>query len=359
MAKTFKDFIIECENFEYSQEYYDLMKECSELSLMEKYIENQLYLMDNPITESVSLDNGYLMESANESELEIITEKALEKAKGIGNKIWSGLKRMLNSVVSFFKKYVLKLDDIDEKAKKVKKEIPNIMINKNLANYLVDSLKSKSDENKNFGLASKTQEIKCKWEEDVSAELSGKVKHLLYMALSDSTILVDASVLYSNRKYSPIPLDAIVSVCKSLIKKQGKYDVVGAKSTLEAAVRESKSKGLHINASAAKVKKAISALEDLYQNLEAKAQDNAIKYAGGSDDPNKADMEVVASLNQVYSLLTGCVGATISAYSSFLKFKIDAVNTLYKYVTQNKSSRKEEKKNNKNIRQNADKLDDN
>ena len=38
---TFKDFIYKCENYEYSNEYYDIMKESAEISLMENYIANQ------------------------------------------------------------------------------------------------------------------------------------------------------------------------------------------------------------------------------------------------------------------------------------------------------------------------------
>ena len=41
---TFRDFIYECENYEYSNEYYEILKESSEVLLMENYIDNQKYL---------------------------------------------------------------------------------------------------------------------------------------------------------------------------------------------------------------------------------------------------------------------------------------------------------------------------
>ena len=40
---TVRDFYEECVNFEYSQEYFESMKECAELELQQRYLLNEAH----------------------------------------------------------------------------------------------------------------------------------------------------------------------------------------------------------------------------------------------------------------------------------------------------------------------------
>ena len=46
MAATIKDYIRECDIYGYSQEHYDLMKECAEIDVAAKFIENQQFMAE-------------------------------------------------------------------------------------------------------------------------------------------------------------------------------------------------------------------------------------------------------------------------------------------------------------------------
>ena len=78
---TFRDFIYECENYEYSNEYYEIMKESSEVLLMENYIANQEYLKESVIPDGIS--EGYFSEAADDDKIQQIMEAAEEKKKNI------------------------------------------------------------------------------------------------------------------------------------------------------------------------------------------------------------------------------------------------------------------------------------
>ena len=103
---TFKDFIYKCENYEYSNEYYDIMKESSEALLIENYLDNQRFISLNPISESVS--EGYFVESVNDDTIKGIMESSEEKKKNIFRRIWEKIINALKIVVNFFKNLIHK-----------------------------------------------------------------------------------------------------------------------------------------------------------------------------------------------------------------------------------------------------------
>ena len=103
MAQTLGQFIEECELFEYSKEYYELVKECSELALMERYIENQEF-----ITECVDTSvytEGYFMEADSEESNTTVKKSFGEKAKDLGNKIIKFFKTLIPKRISALTKF--------------------------------------------------------------------------------------------------------------------------------------------------------------------------------------------------------------------------------------------------------------
>ena len=114
---TFKDFIYECENYEYSNEYYDIMKESSELELMENYLDNQRFLQESVIPDSIS--DGYFSESVDNDRIQQIMEAAEEKKKNLFKRIWEKIIKALEVVVSFFKKLFNKNKNKNNKNDKV------------------------------------------------------------------------------------------------------------------------------------------------------------------------------------------------------------------------------------------------
>ena len=118
---TFADFIYECENYEHSAEYSDILKESSELALMERYLDNQEFMACHPISESVS--EGYFAEAADEDKIQQIMEAAEAKKNSIWTKAKNAVIRAWKVVVNFFKKLFRVYDKMTAESKEVAKKI--------------------------------------------------------------------------------------------------------------------------------------------------------------------------------------------------------------------------------------------
>jgi hypothetical protein len=106
--KTLGDFVNECELYKYSKEHFELVKEASELRLMEMYLENQRFMYENPeiIQEAVEVvDENFFMESVDEDNIEALEEKFAEKTEGFRKKldgIWTTLYSIWKSFIKPF-----------------------------------------------------------------------------------------------------------------------------------------------------------------------------------------------------------------------------------------------------------------
>ena len=102
---TFGEYIQECELFEYSKEYFDLVKEAGEITLMEIYLDSQDFMTENAESLPDEVKTTLLCESAtyNESMVQAYEEKAGDFFgkignffKSVGNALLSFLKRIAN-----------------------------------------------------------------------------------------------------------------------------------------------------------------------------------------------------------------------------------------------------------------------
>lgn len=123
MAQTFNDFIKECELFEHSKEHYELMKECAELTLMEKYIEDQTFMKENAVViGDMNLNESYMPAADTDEKIREITEAAEEKKKSFWAKVWEVISAPFRAIINFFKKII---DKITRKAELEKLEAAN------------------------------------------------------------------------------------------------------------------------------------------------------------------------------------------------------------------------------------------
>ena len=112
---TIGDFIKECELFLYSKENFDLKKEASELDLMEQCIESHRFRIENAelIIESIGyLKEGFLFESVDEKQIQVLEEKLSEKLEAFGSKIkvlWDKLVKVIKAAFAVLMKRYLNL----------------------------------------------------------------------------------------------------------------------------------------------------------------------------------------------------------------------------------------------------------
>lgn len=115
---TFGEFTKQCELFECSKEYFELVKESSQLDLMRLYIAQQEYIAENADFIK-SMTDGYFAESAY-AELDTIKAHYYTEADGFMAKIRSGFARLCASVAKFFRNLARRLGGQKNPAAEIK-----------------------------------------------------------------------------------------------------------------------------------------------------------------------------------------------------------------------------------------------
>ena len=108
---TIQEVLTEYEFYTHSKEHYDLLREETELSLMEMYIEDQKFIMEN--AEAIK-STTMLFENASADSLQLVKEAAEEKAANLFVKIWNGIKKAISFVIKAFKKLFSKIFKSDK-----------------------------------------------------------------------------------------------------------------------------------------------------------------------------------------------------------------------------------------------------
>ena len=106
MIKTYNDLILACDNFGYSKEYYEMMKEAAEIDLMNIYVANQEYMAENAdlIQESTEVLDDYFQEATGFDRVKSVAASAAGKTASLAKKVWAKIKQVLRAIVNFFRK---------------------------------------------------------------------------------------------------------------------------------------------------------------------------------------------------------------------------------------------------------------
>ena len=105
---TVGQFLKECSNYEYSKERYDLMKECSELQLMEEFILDQKYMKENV------MNDDYYSESVDDESLVLLQESFKEKIMILRKKIMIKIILLIQKLMNTLSKFIKKLAERSE-----------------------------------------------------------------------------------------------------------------------------------------------------------------------------------------------------------------------------------------------------
>ena len=139
MAQTIGQFITECENYQYSQEYYELLKECSELKLMERYLENQDFM--EGVSSDEEFTEGFLMEAGNEETKGNVKKSFKEKSSSAWNKIVTTAKNLLKKAINFFTKIGNLFDEQSRTAGRILKYFAKNGVSDDVAKKIFDVYK--------------------------------------------------------------------------------------------------------------------------------------------------------------------------------------------------------------------------
>lgn len=362
MAKTFKDFIMECEMYDHSKENYDLFKECSELALLEKYIEDQKFIKENAAqisAENVCLTESYFTESDDGTTIQLLEEKYNEKAAGIKATIIKGLYKVLNTFANLFGKLSNKWDSITSAGQNVRKKIGSLKLTDDQVSRIKSIVSSaKSKDNSAFKPA-KNQPYFNKIKMNYSGEGVDELKNDLAAALSDTVVVADVSVSAGVDKVGAVPVESIKEAAIA-IQHGNPSQVDGAIAALKSTWVDVKKNGLKIHVNTKQIEKNAKDLRELAdkmkqvtaqkadqaaQNAKDKVQNAAQNAAGKAEPPvndainkvgnvaGKAAGAVAAGgVNAIYSMVTAAVGQSSAIYTKLNSYRSNVITGLTNYL---------------------------
>lgn len=235
---TFKDVILEASMYDHSNEYFELCKECSEVELTEKLIEDQKFMQENAsLLEGTEISPNFFTEAAEEPIITALMEKTEKKKKGILSRLSSGIKNLIKRFANF----LLKISGSEKKKnlkKKAKEKIKDRAFQKGW-----------NEEGKEFDKALKDLE-----------EQTG-----LYIGLNNGK--------WSFKDFDKFVLDKGVEM---YMKEPGRFSNAVAIKDIEAVVR-----GLKANPNNDDIKDLTRQFEEAISNIRKRA-----KVTISNDDPD-------------------------------------------------------------------------
>lgn len=381
---TYKDFIAECEMYEHSAEHFNLMKECSELELTAKFMEDQIFMAENAKIDDgvIALSEGYFQESVDENTLEVMTEKFNAKAVNLREKIYNGLKKIVNVFMNFFRKISNKFDTLTSNGQKCREKLAGMKLEESDIKELQKIVNSAKSKENSFPVAARQPYLgKIKLGNFTSSDQSVVIlKNDLAAALSDKTVLADVSNL-TDAALSAEEIEDVVVRLGLNYKNMKVSNITGILATLTTAFNHNKSNGILIKVNtkeisnhADKLQKISDKISEIGRDLENKSVTNvkniSAAYNTGVDlgsklsskiknsdydgeeskitpDMSAAAMaEVSNKINTCYSLITKGIGASIKLYTGLNAYRSSVITGLESFI-KSKSDNKEDNKDDK------------
>jgi len=112
MAQTYGELMKEFNAISYSKDVFEIEKDSAELMIMEKYIENQLYIREN-FNENVYVD--YMLEKVDDGKLSSVFKRAKELATNVGEKVWKFFIRVMDMITRLISSVIKWVKDIYNK----------------------------------------------------------------------------------------------------------------------------------------------------------------------------------------------------------------------------------------------------
>ncbi len=350
MAKTYKDFWIECEFYPHSQESLELMKECAELSLAEKYIADQNFLMEHAavLTAADGITAGYFSESVDDNALQVMMEKTEAKSKSIKAKIWKGLQKILGVFTSFFNKIGNVFDETTSGAQKIREKLGKLTLGEGDIKKMESIVKSCAEKAQNFvPMPNQPYLKKIKLNYQGSSQEFTNLKNWLAAGLSDTKVVAEVTLSESQKGESNIgalPAEVIKDALVSFAL-DGKGNLTGCLSNLTSSFADAKANGITIQVNTGSIKKNAKDLEKIKQKLDQMVQEMTDKanttaamataatatLVGGKEAikvDNASSAGVAQAANAAYTAINTTIGASMRIYTGLNAYRQSLVKEL-------------------------------
>ena len=338
MAQTFRDYIVELENYEFSREYFDLMKECAELELQEKFLENQEFAATYGChyTEAAGycLTENYFAEAADEQQTETVKAEAGKKKVGIVRKILGLVKTALQKIAGFLRKMAKGLDSLAAKTDPIAKKLTKWNLTKEDATEIMTALKIGANDTYSKTVGPTVKSLKLKFTNVEDSERTA-ILHCLNILFEDEMLYFspkdNGSVLPLSNYDGLVEINQLIEIIVK-ISKSGS-GILNSFSGLDGAVKAVKTKGLYVSFNKDKIEKGI---EELQENLklfeETFSAENIEKMIleGNLSDEEAAKWRSIPIKN---ATLMKSIAATIRFYNDIIKYRADVAKNLTKFIS--------------------------
>ena len=285
MAQTFGDFIQEGMVYEYSQEYYDLIKECSELRLMERYLENQQFLAESADTSVFS--EGYLMEAASPDTTESVKTTVGQKIGKLAGNLKAKFKKLINTVRSFIRSFINKSDPLTKQAIEVHKKLRTIKLTNDDIETIYGMITTsgnsdnKSNDKLNVGSLHQPFRSSLKLSYDLGFDPKSNphtdiVENFLAATLTTSeamvTSLSNMTAGDEEDRIGAVPAEDLIKYLKPIVDNRFNSDINNALAGLKKSYHNTKRSGFPINVNSGKLEKLIKTLDEIYAYVDEKGE---------------------------------------------------------------------------------------
>lgn len=372
MAKNFYDVIAECEAWPHSRESYEMMKECAELELAERFLGDQEFMQEHGMNfgENVTLESTYFNESVDEGTMQAMYEKTEEKAKGLKTKIWNGIQRIIRAFKNLIAKIGNKVDDVTRAGQKVRAKLEKAKLEDaeiKKIESIVASAKKKAGNFKPMPNQPYLKHVKMNY---TSTDASfTDLRNWLAAGLSDDVVIAEA---ISSGNLGAMSVEDIKDAMASF-KLDNKSNLSGCIASLTSSFADAKKNGIRIRINTKSINQAAKDLEEIEKKIAGMIQQTidtangnlaqtaaiqdkvaakAVKYLGGDESDVANDMKArkegnaaaVAMLgNQLYGMLNATIGASMNIYLGLNNYRTNLISGLNEMLKDSSESKDDKK----------------
>lgn len=353
---TVLDFITECENWNHSKESLEMLKECSEIAIMEKYIADQKWCKDHcPAFTALNISSDYFGESVTDGAIEVLMEKSILKKKSLMHRILQGLLKIIQGFWSFTGKISKNFDQTTKDAAAIVKAMGAKVLTDEEA-VKVNNIAANAREKCPGFVPTNKQPFASKMHLSYeNGDPSVGVQAAIAAGLADDKVVAFVGINAENDSVGALPISTLRKAGASLVSglQSAKIgDIMGAITTLTTSWKDVQLKGLEISVIPKEIDRASAQLKEVMGSIDgimgmtdqiadagkgmvkdlAADKDAATRAANRAnpDGPQKATIGETADkvtaamtegMNKLYGMINSSIGASTRMYSDYSKYR--------------------------------------
>ena len=314
MDMTFAEFAKQCQFYHRSKESYDVLRECAEIELMEKYIEDHKFYEEHANEfAGTALAEGYFGESVDAGSLEILMEKSKLKKYNLMSVILKGFLKLMSGFCKFTGRMAAAFDKTTADAENVVKALNSQVIS--------DAKMARIRTMVNEALQSCPGFVPHEIQ-----PFAGKLKFTPMTGTAEKGLVnANAKVgLFNGAQVGALPIDTLRSAAADVVS-MNPQKIFGTAQTCMATWAKVSADGLMIPVIPKEIERAKADLEKVCSSIE----EGINSVAGGAqvvgaivkDGADAITGALTKGAEELRKIVNASIGASLSVYSDYSKFR--------------------------------------